>query len=42
MKEEKKFIIPNLDIILFGRDDIILTSGDDDWDVGGDPDTKIE
>ena len=30
MNEEKKFIIPSMEIIVFSNDDIIFTSGETD------------
>ena len=32
MKKEKKFLKPELDIIEFAEDDIIVTSGEEDID----------
>lgn len=31
MKNEKKFSIPEADIMLFSAEDIIVTSGEDEW-----------
>ena len=31
MKEEKKFISPEIEIVEFVEEDIILTSGEVDW-----------
>ena len=37
----KKFLIPELEIISFSNEDIILTSGDE-WDVGEIDDGEVE
>lgn len=39
MIEEKKFLKPDIQIIEFDSNDIILTSGEGDYDEG--PDTEI-
>lgn len=42
MKNEKKFIKPELDIVLFTDEDIITSSGDEPWGgIGGKDDTQI-
>ena len=42
MDNEKKFIKPELDIVLFTNDDIITSSGEDPWGgIGGKDDTQI-
>ena len=42
MDNEKKFIKPELDIVLFTNDDVITSSGEDPWGgIGGKDDTQV-
>ena len=40
MKNEKKFLIPEIEIVEFANDDIILTSGE--WDIDEIDDEDVE
>lgn len=33
--EEKRFIKPEADVVVFGYEDVIVTSGDNPWVIGG-------